>query len=207
MHLTKNRQFSERNSYNSEREGVRGLAREASRHKVCLLGWGMSQGESWREVENTSAVDTPINLQRQHCLFSSKQSLREAWTEPTSHPSHLCTLLTNLLIKDKRINFPSINLIVFIITESTSLPCHSYKIRNKSSLCPPSGLIYFFLSCSQIPLKIQLINELKSVALEHYNIITSAIRIQLCTLKVPHGVSMITYLKYHNKLASNQVTC
>lgn len=50
-------------------EGGLGEVREGSPNKVCLLRWGMSWGWSMSEVENTSAVDTPINLQSQLCLF------------------------------------------------------------------------------------------------------------------------------------------
>lgn len=72
-------------------EGALGPVREASSNKVCLLHWGTSCGWSWSEVKNTSAVDTPINLQSQHCLLLSKQFLCEAMPETHTNPSHLHT--------------------------------------------------------------------------------------------------------------------
>lgn len=71
--LTKNRLFffSEQNSYNTVMGGSAGTREGGlTSNKVCLLHWGMSRGWSWSccEVGNTTAVDTPINLQPQQCV-------------------------------------------------------------------------------------------------------------------------------------------
>lgn len=58
--------------------------REVSR--VCLLRWGVSWGRGRSEVENTSAVETPINLQSQLCLFRVNSSCVRPGQKHTSAP-------------------------------------------------------------------------------------------------------------------------
>lgn len=54
--------------------------------ELCLLRWGMSRGWGASEVENTSAVEPPINLQSQLCLFRVNTSCARPGPAPKSAP-------------------------------------------------------------------------------------------------------------------------